>query len=244
MGDDKTAASWWSIPQAVVWIVTRSDAHVLQAGKARTLSHVARMALRPTSHTKEPPTSARAAVDELQRAWQARRIAISGRVEGRGPSQSVPIGPDFQIQDPHGAVCIGDGSLYRDVGRFWSDLWVRADDFKRCWSAPSGQGETNSRPSRSAGCLPDRDVLAFIEDRRKTLRAEGKKAGREELLKAVMLRFRLQRKVALDIWNRAPHDRKGGRPKTNKIGRGEPGGCWSRLTRWIALDTGARKPNG
>jgi len=58
-----------------------------------------------------------------------------------------------------------------------------------------------------------------MEDQRKTLRAEGKKAGREELLKAVMLRFRLQRKVALDIWNRAPHDRKGGRPK-KQIRRG------------------------
>jgi len=220
MADDKAPSAWWSIPQAVVWIATRSDAQVLRAGKARTLSQVARMALRPTLHTKDPPTSARAAVDELQRAWQARRIAISGRLDGGGPSQSVPIGADRRIQDHHGEVCIGDDSLYRGLGRSWSDLWVRADDFKRCWSAPSGQGETNSTTSRSAGCPSDGDVLAFMEDRRKTLRAEGKKAGREELLKAVMLRFRLQRKVALDIWNRAPHDRKGGRPKTNKIGRG------------------------
>jgi len=213
MADDKGPSAWWSIPQAVVWIVTRSDAQVLRAGKACTLSHVARMVLRPTSHTKDPPRSARAAVDELHRAWQARRIIISGRVEGRGPSQSVPIGADFRIQDHRGEVCIGDDSLYRGVGRFWSDLWVCADDFKRCWSAPSGQGETNSTPSRSAGCPSDNEILAFMEDQRKTLRAEGKKAGREELLKAVMLRFRLPRKFALDIWNRAPHDRKGGRPK-------------------------------
>lgn len=171
------------------------------------------MALRPTSHTKDAPVSFEAAVDELKRAWQARRIAISGRADGRGLSEPVPARTHLYIQDHRGEVCIGDLSLYRGASRFWSNLWVRTDECRRCWSAPPEQraaGLTSSPP----GLPPDDVVFAFVEDRRRAFRAEGKKAGREELLKAVMLRFGLQRKVALDIWNRAPHDRKGGRPKT------------------------------
>src|SRR5882724_11203376 len=103
MTEDKSSQPWWSIPQAVVWIVTRSDAQVLRAGKAHILADVARMAgLRPKSSPKEPPVSATAARDELQRAWQSRRIAISGRERGTGPSRSVPIDADFRIQDHRG----------------------------------------------------------------------------------------------------------------------------------------------
>lgn len=219
MAEDEAPPLWWSIPQVVVWIVTRSDADVKRACMASTLAHVGRMAWRPTSHTKDAPASARAAVDELQRAWHARRITITGRADGRGPSGSVPAGAGFHIQDHRGGVCIGDSRLYRGVTQCWSDLWVRADVCKRCWPASSEQGATKSTPLQVAGFPSDADVFAFIEDRRRVFRAEGKKAGREVLLKAVMLRFRLQRKVALDIWNRAPHDRKGGRPKNGQNAR-------------------------
>jgi hypothetical protein len=220
MLDDEIQLSWWSIPQAVAWIVTCSDMQVLRAGKASMLSQIARMALRPTSHSKDPPISAKAAVEELQKAWQARRIAISGRVKRSGPSSSIPVDPDLRIQEHHGEVWIGDASLYRGVSRFWSDLWVRGDDCKRCWSAPPGQRARGSTSSRSVAFPSDDAVFAFLEERRKAFRAEGKKAGREELLRAVMLRFNLQRKVALDVWNHAPHDRKGGRPKKGKVGKG------------------------
>jgi len=222
MAADEAPSPWWSIPQAIVWIVTRSDAQVLRAGKASRLADVARMALRPKLSAKAPPISSRASVDELQKAWRARRITISGRAGGRGPSGSVPVGADLRIQDHRGEVCIGDASLYRGASRFWSDLWVRADDCKHCWSASPEEGETSPALTPSAGFPSDAAVFAFMEDRRKAFRAEGKKEGREELLKAVKLRFRLQRKVALDIWNRAPHDRKGGRPKTAKLARDLP----------------------
>jgi hypothetical protein len=213
MADDEEPPIWWSIPQAIVWIVTRSDTQTLRAGRASTLAQTLRMALGPTSHTKEPPASAKTAVDELHRGWQAGHIAISGRLHGKGPSRSVPIGTHLHIQDHRRVVCIGDASLYRGTSRFWSDLWVRADDCRRCWPAPPEQKAASSTPSHSAGFPSDDAVFAFLKDRRRAFRAEGKKAGREELIKAVMLRFRLQRKAALEIWNRAPHDRKGGRPK-------------------------------
>ena len=60
-------------------------------------------------------------------------------------------------------------------------------------------------------------MLALIEEKRKALRAERKKSGRDVLLRAAMDHFGLSRKVALDIWNKAPRDRKGGRPKKTKI---------------------------
>jgi hypothetical protein len=55
-----------------------------------------------------------------------------------------------------------------------------------------------------------------MEEKRKVLRADRKSAGHDALLRAAMDRFGLSRKVALDIWNGAPHDRKGGRPKRAK----------------------------
>ena len=42
------------------------------------------------------------------------------------------------------------------------------------------------------------------------------------LLRAAMNHFGLSRKVVLDIWNSAPRDRKGGRPKKAKPGTDRP----------------------
>jgi hypothetical protein len=48
------------------------------------------------------------------------------------------------------------------------------------------------------------------------LRAERRSAGRDVLLRAAMDHYGLPRKVALDVWKSASHDRKGGRPKKPK----------------------------
>src|SRR5260221_12593285 len=90
---------WWSIPQAVVWIVTRSDAQVLRASKVRMLADVTRMAgLRPTSSPKEPPVSAEAARDDLRPAWPSPHIALRRRGRGTRPSRSGPLDPRFRNQ--------------------------------------------------------------------------------------------------------------------------------------------------
>jgi hypothetical protein len=87
---------------------------------------------------------------------------------------------------------------------------------KRCWPAPYEQAVPTSR-SLTGGSIPsDNDVLAFFEEKRKSLRAERKRAGRDVLLRAAMDQFGLSHKVVLDIWNNLPHDRKGGRPKKAK----------------------------
>lgn len=213
MTGDEAASAWWSIPQAVVWIVTRSEAQVVRAGRARTLSQVERLALPPSSQGADPPASATAAVEALRQAWQGRRIGVAGRLGGRAAAAPVPVAADLRFQDHRGEVCLGEDGLYRGAGRFWSDLWVRAEVCKRCWSGgPQAAAGVPAAP-RHRRPPPDGEVVRFMQDRRNALRAAGRKAGREELLKEAMLRFGLQRKVALDIWNRAPHDRKGGRPK-------------------------------
>ena len=223
MTEDASPSPWWSIPQAFVWIVTRSEPKVLRAGSLRTAASLLRMTgIRPLSVPEESPVTLAAAPDELVRAWRARRIALYGRARGKGPSRSIPGRGDLRFRDHRGEVCLGDRTLYFDTRPFWSSLSVRADDCRRCWPAPVGQTARTARPLPAARRPSDGEVLALIEEKQKALRAERKRAGRDVLLRAAMNHFGLSRKVALDIWNSAPRDRKGGRPKKAKPGTDRP----------------------
>jgi hypothetical protein len=214
MMEDDSPSPWWSLPQALVWIVTRSESQVLRAASLRTIASLRRMTgIKPLSVHGEPPVILAVAPDELLRAWQARRITLYGRERGKGTSRSIPRRGDRCLRDHRGEVCLGDTTLYFDTRPFWSNLSVRADDCRRCWPAPIHQTPRTSR-RLTAACHPsDGEVLALFEERRKAFRAEHKKAGRDVLLRAAMNHFGLSRKVVLEIWNSAPRDRKGGRPK-------------------------------
>ena len=223
MTEDISSSPWWSIPQAFVWIVTRSESKVLRAGSLRTVASLLRMTgIRPLSVPEEPPVTLAAAPDELVHAWQARRIALYGHARGKGPSRSIPGRGGLCLRDYRGEVCLGDRTLYFDTRPFWSSLSVRADDCRRCWPAPVGQTARTSRPLAATRRPSDVEVLALIEENRKALRAERRRAGRDVLLSAAMNHFGLSRKVVLDIWNSAPRDRKGGRPKKVKPGTDRP----------------------
>jgi hypothetical protein len=217
MTEDASPSPWWSIPQAFVWIATRSESKVLRAGNLRTAASLLRMTgIRPLSAPEEPPVTLATAPDELVLAWQARRIALYGRARGKGPSRSIPGRGGLCLRDYRGEVCLGDRTLYFDTRPFWSSLSVRADDCRRLWPTPVGQTARTSRPLTAARRPSDGEVLALIEEKRKALRAERRRAGRDVLLRAAMNHFGLSRKVVLDIWNSAPRDRKGGRPKKAK----------------------------
>jgi hypothetical protein len=223
MTEDASPSPWWSIPQVFVWIVTRSESKVSRAGSHRTAASLLRMTgIRPLSVPEEPPVTLAAALDELVQAWRARRIALYGRARGKGPSRSIPGRGDLCLRDYRGEVCLGDRTLYFDTRPFWSSLSVRADDCRRCWPAPVGQTARISRPLTAARRPSDGEVLALIEEKRKAFRAERKRAGRDVLLRVAMNHFGLSRKVALGIWNSAPRDRKGGRPKKAKPGTDRP----------------------
>ena len=172
--------------------------------------------MRRASGLDEPPVSLATAPDELLQAWQARRVALFGRKWGKEPSRLI-LGPRrLGLRDYRGEVCLGDRTLYFDRHPFWSNLSVRSDDCKRCWPEPATRRQPASGPLASARRPSDGEVRVFIEEKRKALRAERKRAGRDVLLRAAMSHFGLSRKVALDVWNDAPRDRKGGRPTKDK----------------------------
>lgn len=217
MTEDGSPSPWWSVPQALVWIVTRSELQVLRVARLRTIASLRRLTgIRSLSVPEEAPVTLAAAPDELAQAWQARRIALYGRKGGKGPSRSIPGLRDLCLRDHNGEVCLGDRTLYFGTRPFWSSLSARAEDCRRRWPSPDHQTPRPSRRSTAAGHPSDREVLALMEQKRKVFRAEGKKAGRDVLLTAAMNHFGLSRKVVLAIWNSAPRDRKGGRPKKTK----------------------------
>ncbi len=214
---DGSPSPWWSVPQALVWIVTRRESHVLRAASLRTTASLRRLTgIRSLSGSEEPPVTLAAAPDELAQAWRTRRIALYGREWGKGPSRSIRGHRRLCLRDHRGDVCLGDRSLYFDTRRFWSSLSVRADECRSCWPSPVNQTSPTSRRLAGARLPSDHEVLALIEEKRKAFRAEHKKAGRDVLLRAAMNHFGLSQKVVLAIWNSASRDRKGGRPKKTK----------------------------
>jgi hypothetical protein len=214
MMEDDSPSPWWSVPQALVWIVTRSESQVLRAASLRSVASLSRMkGIKLLSGPEQPPVTLAAAPDELLRAWQARSIALYGRERGKGTSRSIPRRGDRCLRDHRGEVRLGDKTLYFDTRPSWSNLAVRADDCRRCWPLPADQTTRTGQRLIAARRPSDDEVLTLIEKKRKALRAERKGAGRDVLLKAAMNHFGLSRKVVLDIWNSAPRDRKGGRPK-------------------------------
>src|SRR5882757_5843794 len=116
----------------------------------------------------------------------------------------------LRLRDYRGDVCLGDSTLYFDTDPFWSNLSVRTDDCKRCWPVPAAVKEPGSRLLAAARRPSDSEVLAFMEEKRQALRTERKRAGRDVLLAAAKSYFGLSRKIALDIWNNAARDHKGG----------------------------------
>lgn len=213
------SSRWWSIPQAIIWIVTRSESQLLRADGVRTLAGVERLkGIRPASSLDEPPLSLAAAPKELLHAWRARRIEVFGRKWGKRPSRSIPLRSDLRLRDYSGEVCLGAETLYFDTQPFWSNLSAKADDCRRCWPVSAEVKEPGSRSLTAGRRSSYSEVLAFMEEKRQALRAERKSAGRDVLLRAAMNHFALSRKIALDIWNSAARDHKGGRPKNAKPG--------------------------
>ena len=93
---------------------------------------------------------------------------------------------------------------------------MRAGECRRCWLSAADLASRTLQRLPAARHPSTREVLALFDEKRETLRAERKGAGRDVLLRAAMNHFGLSQKVVLAIWNSAPRDRKGGRPKKAK----------------------------
>ena len=135
------SSPWWSIPQAIIWIVTLSESQVLRADGVRTVVGLGRMTgMRRASDLDEPPVSLSAAPDELLQAWQARRVALFGRKWGKEPSRLI-LGPrGLGLRDYRGEVCLGDRTLFFVRPPFWSSLSGRGPSDLRA----IGDGHANA----------------------------------------------------------------------------------------------------
>lgn len=206
-------------PQAIIWIVTRSESQLLRADGVWTMTGVRRMkGIRAASSLDKPPVSLTASPNELLLALARPTYCALWLQMGQEPSRSIGRQSDLHFRDYSGEARLGDETLYFNTHPFWSNLSVRADDCKRCWPMPAAGKEPGSRSFVAAHRPSGGEVLAFIEEKRQVLRAERKRAGRDVLLGAAMIHFGLSRTIALDIWNSAARDHKCGRPKNAKPG--------------------------
>ena len=87
-----TKTRWWTVVQAVVWIIRRNLLLVERASGIRTFAALQRLQeLRPVSVGDDPPIPLAAAPAELNRAVKDGRVGIYGRRRGSGKLESVAM---------------------------------------------------------------------------------------------------------------------------------------------------------
>jgi hypothetical protein len=146
---------WWSIPQAIVWIVGRDLALTTRAGsivEIDALENWEEMPARPaTPPTGDPPISRIIAPGELVRAAVAGRIEIRGHHQGTGESQPIPVQsmrrPALR-DDIYGPAIVDDFWGAAGAHDVWRGLWIDADQCTAQWPG----GRESSR--RDAGAKP------------------------------------------------------------------------------------------
>jgi hypothetical protein len=151
---------WWSVPQAIVWIVTHDDSEVAAAVGIRFPSEIERLTLRPFSGGDEPPIpSPRRAEGEFLSAIQRGTVEVRGRDCGEGKSVRVVLShmaePRLRYHD--GGICIIDDFGARSH-HYWSELAIRPGECMKRWpgaaevdEAPAVTGEGAVPPRRAYG---------------------------------------------------------------------------------------------
>jgi hypothetical protein len=144
---------WWSVPQAIVWIVSRSDEKVAITKKLhiRFLSQIPPLRLNPVSFGADPPIPLTVADNRFMRAARTGHITVKGCAKGRGDHVPVPVGHligPLLLPGAGGLRIVEDGNSWPK--HYWTDLYVRAGECMKHWPA---------RPSlstkRGAGRKPD-----------------------------------------------------------------------------------------
>ena len=129
---------WWTIVQALAWIITGTDEVVERVAHIRSIGGL--NGLRPRN--RQPPLFPDQAPAELMRAAREGRLPIFGRMSPNDLQKRIPRHPDALLIDRSGIAAIGTESQLR-VGVSWSWLCVQADDCRRCWPAHSATKPTN-----------------------------------------------------------------------------------------------------
>jgi hypothetical protein len=135
-GATHNSLQWWSVVQAVTWIVGRSLLLVERASSMDTFAALRRLQeLKPVSVGNDPPISLAAAPAELMRAAKDGRVGISGRLGRSGRLESVAMHGHLQtpwLADHGNEVRLGNEQMAR-AGHYWTDLWVRSDECVNRW---------------------------------------------------------------------------------------------------------------
>jgi hypothetical protein len=136
-------AKWWTVVQAITWIVWRRLLLVERAAGIRTIAALQRLQeLRPVAVGDDPPISPAEAPAELVRAARDGRVAIHGRRGGSGKREagsgkrdSVRLRGYLQapwLADHGNEVRLTNEQMTR-TGDYWTDLWVRSDECMAEW---------------------------------------------------------------------------------------------------------------
>jgi len=130
---------WWSIPQAIVWVVGRDLTLTMRAMTVADIEALETWEDMPapvSPLTGEPPISRAAALGELLRAAGTGRIEIRGHYRGIGESQPVPIQSmqnptllDYYLEGPTIFDYFWSGAS-RDR---WTNLWIDAAKCTAQW---------------------------------------------------------------------------------------------------------------
>jgi hypothetical protein len=190
---------WWSIPQAIVWIVSRSETDADSARHLSFLANLPPLRLIPSSPDDEPPISLSIAPEQFLQAARAGQIAVFGWERGKGKPVRVPLGElgDPKLDTREDGIAIMDRSW---PAIYWSNLAIHADECMRRWPAPKLAPTANSteRPTPHAS---DNEMLNWMVNHQCSLKGAGREHGRDIVLKAAREEFNARHKVVSDIWN-------------------------------------------
>jgi hypothetical protein len=202
---------WWSVPQALVWIVSRSEALVERALSLTTIASLKQLGLRPFSTGEGLPVTLNAAPNELIRAAIAEKISIYGEKYSGPPGiELVPVRelfwPElFDINGLNGCwPCIIEKRQLQPDRRAWTALLVRADDTRGFWPLKSeSKDETDSGVSETI-------IDAWLRGEMATRRRVGELKDRDTMVVAVMTEFpgQLSKTRAKALFTAVPEDLK------------------------------------
>ena len=203
---------WWTVVQAVAWIIWRSLHLVERAAGIRTFAALQGLQeLRPVSVGDDPPISLEAAIAELNRAIRDGRVGLSGRWRGSGQRVSAAMRGHLQtpwLADRGNEVRLHNEPMAR-TGDYWGDLWVRSNECMKRWQADPA-ADAASPPSIPATATRSATPPTYAPDVKYSpakVPEEFKEWARAQHEAGVIITTRLAEDAM-----RGPQDRDGNRP--------------------------------
>jgi hypothetical protein len=211
MVESVKAGPWWSVPQAIVWIVTGSESSVENARPLITIASLRQLAIVPIATGEGPPRTLNDAQAELMGAARAEKIGISGQTPNGLreiiPASALKVSALIDLNGLKECLpCVMEPRqpLQPETGRHWLHLWVRADECMKRWPGDivpkDGEGQSAERTSL-ADRITDDQKREWMRQYRRSLKDAGKKHGREIILSAAMDHFNVPYKDVRSIWD-------------------------------------------